>query len=168
MTTSPLTPQRELHSFAIVTAWFSQRVRASVTIFPWPAMFLRARAEAIMIRNGLYSLAAVSIDGMDVEVGGVLILRDGQISGGNSFVFYTGTYECSDGKWTGKMLSQEHTPTARPVAERVQRIVSAATTMKPVPKPMPPSSLASNVSDMMPSCGCWQRPKVDLQRNGIS
>ena len=59
---------------------------------------------------------------MDVEVGGVLILRDGQISGGNSFVFYTGTYECSDGKWIGEMLSQEHTPTARPVAERVQRI----------------------------------------------
>ena len=75
-----------------------------------------------MIRNGLYSLAAVSIDGMDVEVGGVLILRDGQIRGGDSFVFYTGTYECSDGKWIGEMISQEHTPTTRPMAERVQRI----------------------------------------------
>ena len=75
-----------------------------------------------MIRNGLYSLAAVAIDGMDVEVGGVLILRDGQISGGDSFVFYTGTYECSDGKWIGEMISQEHTPTTRPMVERVQRI----------------------------------------------
>lgn len=75
-----------------------------------------------MIRNGLYSLAAVSIDGVDVEVGGVLILRNGTILGGDSNVFYIGTYECSDGKWTGEMLSQEHTPTTRPAAERVQRI----------------------------------------------
>jgi hypothetical protein len=78
--------------------------------------------KAIMIRNGLYSLAAVAIDGMDVEVGGVPILRDGEIRGGDSFVFYTGTYECSDGKWIGEMISQEHTPTTRPMAERVQRI----------------------------------------------
>ena len=51
-----------------------------------------------MIKNGLYSLAAVSLDGVDAEVGGVLILRDGHITGGDSFVFYAGTYECSDGK----------------------------------------------------------------------
>ena len=75
-----------------------------------------------MIRNGIYSLAAVSIDGVDVEAGGVLILRDGRILGGDSYVYYTGTYECADGKWTGEMLSQEHTPTNRPVVERVQRI----------------------------------------------
>ena len=35
-----------------------------------------------MIKNGLYSLAAVSLDGVDAEVGGVLILRDGHITGG--------------------------------------------------------------------------------------
>ena len=50
-----------------------------------------------MIKNGLYSLAAVAIDGVDVEVGGVLILRDGKLHGGDSYVFYTGTYDCSDG-----------------------------------------------------------------------
>ena len=76
-------------------------------------------AEAIMISNGLYSLIAVAIDGVDVEVGGVLILRGGQLHGGDSFVFYTGTYDSSDGKWKGEMISQEHTPTTRPVAERV-------------------------------------------------
>jgi hypothetical protein len=76
-----------------------------------------------MIRNGLYSLAAVSLDGQaEAEVGGILILRDGQIAGGDSYVYYTGTYECADGKWTGEMLSREHTPTTRPAAERVQRI----------------------------------------------
>ena len=75
-----------------------------------------------MITNGLYSLIAVGIDGVDVEVGGVLILRDGQIHGGDSFVFYTGSYDSSDGKWKGEMISQEHTPTTRPMAERVQHI----------------------------------------------
>jgi hypothetical protein len=44
-----------------------------------------------MIRNGLCSLIAVAIDGVDVEVGGVLILCDVQIHGGDSFVVYTGT-----------------------------------------------------------------------------
>ena len=31
-----------------------------------------------MIRNGIYSLIALAIDGVDVEVGGVLILLDGK------------------------------------------------------------------------------------------
>ena len=43
-----------------------------------------------MIRNGLYSLIAVAIDGLDIEVGGVLILRDGQIHGSNSYRFLHG------------------------------------------------------------------------------
>ena len=47
-----------------------------------------------MIKNGLYSLTAVAIDGVDVEVGGVLMLRDGKLQGGDSYVFYTGTYAC--------------------------------------------------------------------------
>jgi hypothetical protein len=75
-----------------------------------------------MIRNGLYLLTAVAIDGVDVEVGGVLILRDGKIHGGDSYVYYTGTYDCSAGKWKGEMTSQEHTPTTRPIAEWVQHI----------------------------------------------
>ena len=80
-----------------------------------------------MIKNGLYSLAAVAVDGVDVEVGGVLILQDGKLHGGNSYVYYTGTYECSDGKWKGDMTSQEHTPTTRPMEERVQRIQFSGT-----------------------------------------
>ena len=57
--------------------------------------------ETIMIENGLYSLNASSRDGSD-EVGGVLILRDGQLHGGDAYVFYTGSYECSAGNWQGK------------------------------------------------------------------
>jgi len=63
-----------------------------------------------MIKNGLYSLAAVAV----VEVGGVLILHDGKLHGGDSYGYYTGTYDCSDGKWKGEMISEEHTPTTRP------------------------------------------------------
>ena len=80
-----------------------------------------------MIKNGLYLLTAVAIDGVDVEVGGVLILRDGKLHGGDSYVYYTGTYDCSDGKWKGEMISQEHTPTTRPIAERVQHIQFSGT-----------------------------------------
>jgi hypothetical protein len=36
-------------------------------------------------------LAAFSIDGVNLEVGGVLILRDGIILGGDFYVYYTGT-----------------------------------------------------------------------------
>ena len=75
-----------------------------------------------MIRNGLYSLNASSRDGVAEDVGGVLILRDGQLHGGDAYVYYTGSYECSAGNWQGKMTSQEHTPTTRPMAAKVQHI----------------------------------------------
>ena len=75
-----------------------------------------------MIKNGFYSLSATVHGGTGDEVGGVLILRDGNLQGGDAFVFYTGSYECSAGRWQGKMTSQEHTPTGRPMAARVQHI----------------------------------------------
>jgi len=75
-----------------------------------------------MIKNGLYSLNAVSRDGVAENVGGVLILRDGQLHGGDAYVYYTGSYECAAGKWQGKITSQEHTPTGRPMAARIQHI----------------------------------------------
>jgi len=73
--------------------------------------------ETIMIKNGLYSLNASARDGVAEDVGGVLILRDGH--GGDAYVFYTGSYECSGGNWQGKITSQEHTPTGRPMAARI-------------------------------------------------
>jgi len=47
--------------------------------------------ETIMIKNGLYSLNAITRDGVADDVGGVLILRDGQMHGGDAYVFYTGS-----------------------------------------------------------------------------
>jgi hypothetical protein len=76
-----------------------------------------------MIKNGLYALSATPRDGATDDVGGVLILRDGEIRGGDAYVCYTGNYECSAANnWQGKMTSQEHTPTGRPMAARVQHI----------------------------------------------
>ena len=54
-----------------------------------------------MIKNGLYALNARSRDGVAEDVGGVLILRDGQLHGGDAYVYYTGSYECSAGNWQG-------------------------------------------------------------------
>jgi hypothetical protein len=76
----------------------------------------------VMITNGLYCLMALAIDGAGVDAGGVLILHDGKIHGGDSYVYYEGTYECSNGRWQGAMTSREHTPTTRPMEERVQHI----------------------------------------------
>lgn len=74
-----------------------------------------------MIKNGLYALNATSRDGMCDDAGDVLILRDGEMRGGDAFVYYTGNWECSAvGHWQGKMTSQEHTPTGRRMAARVQ------------------------------------------------
>jgi hypothetical protein len=53
----------------------------------------------IMIKNGLYALNASSRDGVAEDVGGVLILRDGPLHGGDAYVYYTGSYECSAGNW---------------------------------------------------------------------
>jgi hypothetical protein len=78
--------------------------------------------KTIMIKNGLYALNATSRDGIADEVSGVLILRDGQVHGGDAFVYYTGNYKSSAGKWQGKITSQEHTPTGRPMAARVRHI----------------------------------------------
>ena len=47
----------------------------------------RSGVETIMIKNGLYSLHAKSRDGAADDVGGVLILRDGELHGGDAYVF---------------------------------------------------------------------------------
>src|ERR1700754_1856590 len=75
-----------------------------------------------MIKNGLYCLNATPRDGVDGEVGAVLILQDGKLLGGDAYVYYTGNYECTAGRWQGKMTSQEHTRTNRPIEARVQHI----------------------------------------------
>jgi hypothetical protein len=57
-----------------------------------------------------------------ITIAACFYLNDGQVHGGDAFVYYTGNYEASAGRWQGKMTSQEHTPTGRPMAARVQHI----------------------------------------------
>ena len=51
-----------------------------------------------MIRNGLYSIEAKALDGVEGGDTGVMDLRDGTIRGGTSFFYFVGTYSSSGGK----------------------------------------------------------------------
>ena len=77
-----------------------------------------------MIRDGLYSMEAKALDGVEGGDSGVMVLRDGTIRGGTSFFYSIGTYSCSHGRWKGEMTVQEHTqaPATRPMARRIVNI----------------------------------------------
>jgi hypothetical protein len=111
-------------------------------------------AEAIMIKNGLYSRTTVTADGADVEVGGVLILQDGELHGGDSYVYYTGTYDCNNGKWEGEMMSREHNPTTRPTVERVQSLQFVGTYSDHGAEADATAFVGKQGILTMPSCGC--------------
>ena len=117
-----------------------------------------------MIKNGLYSLNASSRDGVAEKVDGVLILRDGQLHGGDAYVYYTGSYECSAGNGQGKITSQEHTPTGRPMAARVQHIGFLGTYNDAGARSMQWRFLASKAFDTMQRCACWWQTKFDITR----
>jgi hypothetical protein len=71
-----------------------------------------------MIRNGLYSQTTRLLDGVEGGTNGVSLLRDGKMLGGGNDRYHVGSYQCSDGKWKGELMSMEHTPVfeARPWA----------------------------------------------------
>jgi hypothetical protein len=83
-----------------------------------------SHAATTMIRNGLYSIEAKALDGVEGGDHGVVVLRDGTIRGGTSFFYLIGTYSCSDGKWKGEMTSQEHTRASatRPMAGKIVNV----------------------------------------------
>jgi hypothetical protein len=64
------------------------------------------------MQNVGYSLNAKPHSGAGDEVHGVLMLRDGTMLGGDFHVYYTGSYECSQGTWQRK--SRQQTQTGRP------------------------------------------------------
>jgi len=76
--------------------------------------------EEVKIRNGLYSFEGKALDGVEGGDNGVLVLRDGTIRGGTSF-FFNGTYSWSDGRLSGEITIEEHTPApvTRPMARRI-------------------------------------------------
>jgi len=62
------------------------------------------------MRNGLYSVDSRAQDGVKDGHIGVILLRDGELLGGGSSLYWFGTYTCSEGKWKGELSTQEHTP----------------------------------------------------------
>src|SRR5258705_10237037 len=95
------------------------------------------RNAQLMIRNGLYSMEAKALDGVEGGDSGVMVLRDGTIRGGTSFFYFIGTYSCSDGRWKGEMTVEEHTqaPATRPMARRIVNKDLVAPIPIRVPKP---------------------------------
>ena len=73
-----------------------------------------------MLRNGLYHITVEMLDSVQGGNQGVMVARDGQLRGGDSFFFAHGNYTAENGKWKGEVTNEEHTPTygARPVWER--------------------------------------------------
>ena len=61
------------------------------------------------MKNGLYSIHVTLLDGRDGKGSGVILFRDGQILGGDAYLFYTGTYTVKDNACKGEGLVQRHT-----------------------------------------------------------
>jgi hypothetical protein len=65
----------------------------------------------IAMKNGLYSIHVVLLDGRAGKGSGVVMFRDGKILGGDAYLFYTGSYAAKpDGTFKGEVLVQRHTP----------------------------------------------------------
>src|SRR3954468_2840960 len=63
------------------------------------------------MKNGLYSIHVVLLDGRAGKGSGVIVFRDGNILGGDAYLFYTGSYVSKpDGTFKGEVLVQRHTP----------------------------------------------------------
>lgn len=69
-----------------------------------------APISAEAMKNGLYNLQIRMLDGYQGQNGGVMILHDGKILGGDAFFYYVGSYTFADGKWKGELVNREHTP----------------------------------------------------------
>ncbi|WP_246729375.1 GrlR family regulatory protein [Bradyrhizobium sp. BR2003] len=115
-----------------------------------------------MIRNGLYHITVEFLDGVSGGNQGVMVLRDGQMRGGDSFFFAYGSYTAADGKWKGEVTNEEHSPTYG-----ARRCGNARWSPSDLPAPIPirpPKvtawrSPASRASVSGRSCGYWLRTK---------
>jgi T3SS negative regulator,GrlR len=61
------------------------------------------------MHNGLYSIHVNLLDGRSGKGSGVVLFRDGQILGGDAYLFYTGSYTTNGDAFKGEVLVQSHT-----------------------------------------------------------
>ena len=59
--------------------------------------------------DGLFFVRVQAGDGGRAASGGVFVLRDGKILGGDAFYYYVGTFAGADGRWTGEFTTRIHT-----------------------------------------------------------
>jgi hypothetical protein len=64
------------------------------------------------MRNGLYSIHIALLDGRDGRGSGVVVFRDGQIRGGDAFLYYVGHYKVVGDGFKGEVLVMQHTRSA--------------------------------------------------------
>ena len=62
-----------------------------------------------IMKNGLYSIHVTLLDGRIGKGSGVILFRDGQILGGDAYLFYTGSYTVKGDSFKGEVLVQRHT-----------------------------------------------------------
>ena len=60
------------------------------------------------VKNGLYSIRIEMKDGARGRATGVIVLIDGQILGGDTHFYYTGSYTFKNGKWRGELITHQH------------------------------------------------------------
>ena len=61
------------------------------------------------MKNGLYSIHVELLDGRSGKGSGVILFRDGQILGGDAYLFYIGSYAVNGNAFKGEVLVQSHT-----------------------------------------------------------
>ena len=59
--------------------------------------------------NGLYFMRVEPAGGGKAENGGILVLRNGRILGGDAFFYYVGNYSAGSGTWKGEFATKQHT-----------------------------------------------------------
>lgn len=62
-----------------------------------------------VMKNGLYSIHVSLLDGRVGKGSGVILFRDGQVLGGDAYLYYTGSYTVKDNSFKGEVLVQRHT-----------------------------------------------------------
>jgi len=55
-----------------------------------------------LMKNGLYSIHVTLLDGRIGKGSGVILFRDGQILGGDAYLFYTGSYTVKGDTFKGE------------------------------------------------------------------
>jgi hypothetical protein len=59
--------------------------------------------------NGLYFIRVEPAGGGRPENGGILVLRNGRILGGDAFFYYVGSYSGTGERWNGEFSTRQHT-----------------------------------------------------------